>query len=412
MLPAGAQQAVVGELRLFLQDWDEAGQAARSRILASFVSHSSGKGVPDLELQFGQAASLFLTRITAWTRLTYMFGRCLHLQLKALGVFFYAPNNHSYLTEFLEAGGIMTLLEILAWKPTKEENKVEALHLLNSLSNAGRRYKEFICESYGVGIVAECFALSKKVETQKTARALLESLAHGNPKFQIQVYKALIGLLSCTSPNGQCLVLQTLHGIQATIKPADQSVVEPLLNLLRSLHPQVQIEAFELISELKHYEVRPALLKSLVELLKSPKQDVQRHKILQGPEMSKMTEPLPVFVQQAAAAKVIRNLAQSGEEISNELLTLGVVHHLLYAMGKQGHADTQRQASLALEYFVRTYPKVEEHAHRCMGAALFESFMCNPEDIYMKIDASQAEILQSNDVNISDVEKVSFINNE
>ncbi|XP_028857020.1 armadillo-like helical domain containing protein 1 isoform X6 [Denticeps clupeoides] len=264
----------------------------------------------------------------------------------------------------------------------------------------------------GVGIVAECFALSKKVETQKTARALLESLAHGNPKFQIQVYKALIGLLSCTSPNGQCLVLQTLHGIQATIKPADQSVVEPLLNLLRSLHPQVQIEAFELISELKHYEVRPALLKSLVELLKSPKQDVQRHKILQGPEMSKMTEPLPVFVQQAAAAKVIRNLAQSGEEISNELLTLGVVHHLLYAMGKQGHADTQRQASLALEYFVRTYPKVEEHAHRCMGAALFESFMCNPEDIYMKIDASQAEILQSNDVNISDVEKVSFINNE
>uniref|UniRef100_A0AAY4BD93 ARM repeat superfamily protein n=1 Tax=Denticeps clupeoides TaxID=299321 RepID=A0AAY4BD93_9TELE len=381
-----AQQAVVGELRLFLQDWDEAGQAARSRILASFVSHSSGKGVPDLELQFGQAASLFLTRITAWTRLTYMFGRCLHLQLKALGVFFYAPNN--YLTEFLEAGGIMTLLEILAWKPTKEENKVEALHLLNSLSNAGRRYKEFICESYGVGIVAECFALSKKVETQKTARALLESLAHGNPKFQIQVYKALIGLLSCTSPNGQCLVLQTLHGIQATIKPADQSVVEPLLNLLRSLHPQVQIEAFELISELKHYEVRPALLKSLVELLKSPKQDVQ------------------------SVSHNCRFVCHAFEEISNELLTLGVVHHLLYAMGKQGHADTQRQASLALEYFVRTYPKVEEHAHRCMGAALFESFMCNPEDIYMKIDASQAEILQSNDVNISDVEKVSFINNE
>lgn len=40
--------------------------------------------------------------------------------------------------------------------------------------------------------------------------------------------------------------------------------------------------ALELITELRHYEVRPALLKGLVALLKPVKDGVQKYKILEG----------------------------------------------------------------------------------------------------------------------------------
>ncbi|KAM6963048.1 armadillo-like helical domain containing protein 1 [Aplochiton taeniatus] len=369
------EQAAIGKVLNFLQEWDHGNKTVRSRMLTSFLDENTGMTCPELELEFAQVASLFLARLTAWMRLTYMFGTCLGLQLKAVGVFLSASSNHRYLIEFLEVGGVLTLLEILGQKQTKEEDQTEALRLLQIVSNAGRKYKELICESYGVRAIAECLAKSTTEETQETARALLESLAHGNPKYQSQVYRGLIALLPCTSPKAQQLVLQTLRIVQAIVRTAHPSIVEPLLNMLRSLHLEVQYEAIELITDLKEYEVRPVLLSGLVALLKPAKEGVQKHKILEDPEMTKMTESLPVFVQQAATSKAIRLLAQGSEELSQELLSLRVVHHLLYAMGNQEHADAQRQASLALEHFVRTYPVVEELVRRAMGSSLFAAFV-------------------------------------
>lgn len=51
--------------------------------------------------------------------------------------------------EFLEDGGVLTLLDILSHSQSKEEEKVEALRLLLTISDAGRKYKEVICESHG-----------------------------------------------------------------------------------------------------------------------------------------------------------------------------------------------------------------------------------------------------------------------
>ncbi|XP_010903289.2 armadillo-like helical domain containing protein 1 [Esox lucius] len=394
------------EVMSFLQEWDHGNKTVRSRMLTAFLNQNRGKTCPELELEFAQVASLFLARLTAWMRLTYMFGTCLGLQLQAVGVFLSAASNHCYLVEFLEVGGVLTLLEILGQKQTQEEDKTRALQLLQVISNAGREYKELICESYGVRVVAECLANSKTEESQQTGQALLESLAHGNPKYQNQVYKGLIALLPCTSPKVQQLVLQTLRIVQDLVKAAHPSIVEPLLNLLRSLNLEIQYEAIQLISDLRRYEVRPELLRGLVALLKPAKEGMQQHKILQDPEMTKMTESLPVFVQQAAAAKALRLLAQGSLELSQELLSLGVVHHLLYAMGNQEHADAQRQASLALEYFVRSFPVVEEVVHSILGASLFTAFMLNADTLYMKLDDIQADVLLSNSVTVSEVLEV------
>lgn len=51
--------------------------------------------------------------------------------------------------EFLEDGGVLTLLDILSHTHNKEKDKEDALRLLLTVSNAGRKYKEFICESRG-----------------------------------------------------------------------------------------------------------------------------------------------------------------------------------------------------------------------------------------------------------------------
>lgn len=42
-------------------------------------------------------------------------------------------------------------------------------------------------------------------------------------------------------------------------------------------------------------------------------------------------------------------LAKDNQEISQELLSLGVIQHLLHAMGNREHIDAQVQASLALK---------------------------------------------------------------
>uniref|UniRef100_A0A8C9XXB4 Armadillo like helical domain containing 1 n=1 Tax=Sander lucioperca TaxID=283035 RepID=A0A8C9XXB4_SANLU len=169
------------------------------RMLNTFLSQNTGKTFYKLELEFAQVASLFLARLTTWMRLTYMFGTFLGLQLKAIGIFLSVSGHDQYLMEFLEDGG---------------EEKSEALCFLLTVSNAGRKYKEIICESHGVKAIAECLAKSNTDETQEAAWALLESLSHGNPKYQNQIYKGLIALMTCTSPQAQQLILHTLHTVQ------------------------------------------------------------------------------------------------------------------------------------------------------------------------------------------------------
>lgn len=65
-----SNQASVAKL---LQEWDHGSKNVRSKILQDFIASNQGKTGPELDLEFAHAASLFLTRLTAWLRLTYPF---------------------------------------------------------------------------------------------------------------------------------------------------------------------------------------------------------------------------------------------------------------------------------------------------------------------------------------------------
>ncbi|XP_036611355.1 armadillo-like helical domain containing protein 1 [Trichosurus vulpecula] len=396
------EQAAISRLLSFLQEWDNAGKAARIHILDMFIRFNHSKTAPELEQEFSQGASLFLVRLTTWLRLTYMTGTCLNKLLRAIGIFLSAVSCNRYLVEFLEVGGVLTLLEILGLEKIKEEDKKEAILLLQMIANCGRKYKELICESYGVRSIAEFMAKSKCEDTQEEVQILLDALVHGNPKYQNQVYKGLIALVPCASPKAQQLSLQTLRIAQAIVGTVHPTIVDFLMGVLRTMHLEVQYEAIELIKDLIKTDVRTTLLKGLVALLKPSAKDTNKlqPKILQDPTVFQVSGHLPVFLQQAAAAKTIGVIARSSMAVAEELLALQVVSHLMYAMGNQDHSNGQRLASLTLEYFVQTFPIVEEHVHMAMGDSLFELFMSNAEDLYMNMDSIQADILASNKINI------------
>ncbi|MED6263644.1 hypothetical protein CHARACLAT_006603 [Characodon lateralis] len=392
-MSAHKEPSNIGRVLSFLREWDRGGSTVRCRMVNSFLGKNTGKSLYELELEFADVASLFLARLTTWMRLTYMQGTFLGLQLKAIGIFLSASCHDQYLMEFLDDGGVLTLLVILSQSETNEDDKAEALHLLLTISNAGRKYKEFICEKHGVKIVAECMTMSNTNHTQETGRALMESLSYGNPTYQDQVYKSLIDLMSCTSPKAQQLVLQALRAVQLKQKTAHHSIVKPLLNMLRSPHIEVQTAAINLILDLRHYNVRGLLLSGLVTLLRPIRTEEEQQPKTQETERIEITGSLPEFLQQAAAAKTIRLVAEKDKELSEELLHLGVIQQLLHAMGNRKHTDSQIQASLALKHLVHLFPEIQKHIEGVMGSTLFAAFISKADTLYMNMDERQAESL-------------------
>lgn len=396
------QQTSISRVMNILQEWDKGSKTVRKQILEDFVAQNQNKTGPELDQEFAQAGSLFLARLTAWLRLTYMSGYCLTEQLQTLAIFLSASSGHRFMAEFLEVGGILTLLEILGVKQGKDLDKTAALICLQHIANAGRKYKELICESYGIRAIAECLAKVKTDEAQDSCRNLLLMLAQGNPKFQGQVYKGLIALLPCSSPKAQQMAAHALRIVQPIVEQANPTIVEPLLHLLRTLHLEVQFEAIELIKELMNYDVADSLLSGLVGLLRPAVDDIKpRQELLEDTSVAKMNAPLPVFVQQAAAAKTIGILAGESILFAEKLIQKRVVHNLLFAMGNTDYADSQRQASITLEHFCRTFSIVDENVREAMGEILYDLFMSNPETLYINMNHVQADVLVSNKVNIT-----------
>ncbi|NXU79478.1 ARMD1 protein, partial [Oreotrochilus melanogaster] len=401
------EQEATQKLVVFLQEWDSAQKVVRNHILDNFIRSNEGKTEPELELEFSQGASLFLARLTVWLRMTYLFpcytyNTCLNKLLKSIGIFLSAASGHRYLTEFLEIGGIWILLEILRLNHLKEEDKRESVKLLQLITDAGRKYKELICESYGVQSLTEFLATSKSVEAQDDVQVLLDSLGCGNPKYQNQVYKGLVAVLPCASPRAQLLALQMLRAMQDVVGEVPSSFVESVLGVMCSAHLDVQYEALQLLKALMAHEIRPALLKGLVALLTPSRKNSFTFckEPAKDPTELSLREAMLVYIQQAAAAKAIGVLAKESAEVAEELIQLKVVHGLIVAVGNQDHMASQRHASTSLEYFVHTFPLVEEQVKAALGQAMFQHFMDSPKTWYIKMDPVQAEELISNIVDI------------
>ncbi|KAJ3218297.1 hypothetical protein HK099_005114 [Clydaea vesicula] len=141
--------------------WDQGNKKSREKILEEFITNNQNKTGPQLELELANGASLFLTRITTWLRLTDN-RRCIN------GIRDFGPTTS-------ERSNISYLKPKFITKYPKC-HKAEALRLLISIANSGRTFKEFICESYGVKSVSDCLSRTKSDIVGDYCRNLLHQL--------------------------------------------------------------------------------------------------------------------------------------------------------------------------------------------------------------------------------------------
>ncbi|XP_075280745.1 armadillo-like helical domain containing protein 1 isoform X2 [Opisthocomus hoazin] len=399
------EQEAIRKLMVFLQEWDNAHRAARSCILDNFIKSNDGKTEPELELEFSQGASLFLARLTAWLRMTYMYSTCLNKLLKSIGIFLSAASGRRYLIEFLEIGGVLILLEVLGLNHLKEEDKRESVRLLQLVADGGRKYKELICESYGVQSLAEFLATSSSAEAQEDVQVLLVSLGRGNPKYQNQVYRGLVAVLPCASPHAQQLALQALGAMQVGRGPGWGPRATVGFHACPSYPGGGQSRPPCPSSRRTRWERPPPPWCSPCWARCAPRTRSSsaqtRPPCARGsPCRCTFSRQLPQEPSGVYGLSRCSILAKESAEVAEELIQLKVVHGLVVAMGNLDHVASQRHASISLEYFVHTFPLVEECVKKALGHTLFQRFMDSPETWYTKMDPIQAEELASNIVDI------------
>ncbi|KAH6577734.1 hypothetical protein BASA62_000715 [Batrachochytrium salamandrivorans] len=399
--------------------WDRGNRAVRGKILREFVSSNDKKTGPQIEKEFSNGASLFLTRISAWLRLTYLLSYDLALQLRAITIFVSASSGSRFLSEFLEVGGILTVLEILTLTQAKEEDKSEALRLLQRVANNGRKYKEFICESFGVRQVTECLSKSRSEITQDYARNLLSELGMGNPKFQMQVFKGLQSLFTsqAVSPTAQQMSGQALRTLLPSIPSVPAGFIDPTLRLLKSPHIQVQYEGYEILKELfTRQELHDSLLKQLISILHNVVDDkndeinddrYRRNKSDQKGLVSQWSEAsaeeqkskdqiMSGYIQQAYVAKLLGLMSATSRELAERMIQLQLVGSLLNVIANVGHPESQRYAANTLIYIVGDFDYVGSALRGQMGSNFFELLENRPDTFYRELTKEQVRYLRRN----------------
>jgi len=227
------------QLQRELQRWDKGSKFVRAQMLKAFITRNTHKTGPQLEKELGNGASLFLTRVSSWLRLTHLLGFALSLQLDVITIFIAASSGHRFLIEFLEVGGVVTVLEILRnTERTKENDKLKALQLLLAIANAGRHYKEIVCEHSGAQVVVDTMIQCRDESLQEEARILLLNLGRGNPRFQVQVAESVLSLLGCGNAAAQRMGAQSTRQYMQTLPPGFDYVTS-CIPMLKSSDLQV-----------------------------------------------------------------------------------------------------------------------------------------------------------------------------
>ncbi|KAJ3372974.1 hypothetical protein GGF31_001511 [Allomyces arbusculus] len=404
--------------------WDRGSKSVRERILNDFIHSCRLKTGPQLEQELGLGASLFLTRISAWLRLTYLLNYNLAMQMEAISIFLSAAGGSRFLNEFLEIGGVLTLLEMISLPQVKERDKAMALKLLIHIASAGRKHKEFICECQGVRAISECLARSRFDLTQDHARHLLQELGSGNPKYLMQVYKTLLALL--TSPSSlvaQQMAGQALRALLPSIPTIHVSIVEATLALLKSPQLPLQHEGFEVLRQLlPRTNLQDAILAALIEILQMPVDDGEDdggQPSVRGKRGGRLkttlekTSPTPgdpmfptgdavahLYMQQSYAARLLGMMAASSAALAERMVHGGVLMGLVMTTANVKHPDSQKSAASLLQYLAQTVPTVPDLIRDQLGSTFYEFSVAKPDTYFRELNRDQVRYLRRNAVRL------------
>ena len=266
------------ELRLnaLIKQWDASSKYTRKRILDQFLQeYSSGDRVVDMERELGSSASLFLSRISSWLRITCCKEKESHqTTLHVISLFITGSPNTRFLLEFLQVGGLATLLQLL--KTTLDERiRQSILKIIRHIGSGGRSFKENICDNHGIEIIVE---IAEKASSDQL-RDVLIHLGFGNPNNAERIQKGLIQLLNVETSETKLMATyvsrQLLEKTSIFYTPAASDVSLFLPICFKNLqHPDlhVEYESLQLLRVLARTDVvksHDAILSCLLEWLKT-----------------------------------------------------------------------------------------------------------------------------------------------
>jgi len=225
----------------------------------------------------------------------------------------------------------------------------------------------------------------------------------GNPAYQLEVVKCLVGLLPTAFPGAQIMAAKVL-GKTIPLLPGEElsAVVEPALSLLMSLELQVQYEGCELIKELvKVTEVEHSLLVGLIAMLKPSASPTMGLSLTD--EMKSGADVL-FYSQQAAAAKTVGVLCTVYPVLVPTVVKLQCIHGLLYAMSNSKYTDSQLQAAGALEIVLSNSFGLVKAVRDSVGEVLFYSIMENRDEAFAVMSQTDLDLLAANTFHIDDTD--------
>eukprot|EP00002_Diphylleia_rotans_P027456 TRINITY_DN5500_c0_g1_i5.p1 TRINITY_DN5500_c0_g1~~TRINITY_DN5500_c0_g1_i5.p1 ORF type:complete len:597 (-),score=144.01 TRINITY_DN5500_c0_g1_i5:486-2276(-) len=397
------------QLMKLLREWDKGSKQTRERILQNFITNNANKTGPQLERELGNGASLFLTRISAWLRLTYLLGYSISLQLSSISIFVTASSGHRFLTEFVEVGGIMTVMEILTIEKILEVDKRQALHLLLSIANAGRKYKEMMCDNDGIRTLTDFLKLANDEETFDALRYLFHNLGTGNPRYVPPLQRALLSILPVQKAGAQKVAAQTLRFLTSQLPP-DQQFLQPIMDMFKSPDLQVQYEGIELLKKLITFgNLSESIIVNLIRLL-APNLDMfgATDSVDVMAASSSVSTRLPSianapqqrlipasYVQQATAAKVLGSFASLHNFLAKMIVDKDGVSGLMFAIANTSHLESQKNAGVALDILIEHYPEVLQAMEKQLGADFMRDFQGNKEVLFKSLSAERIEKLKA-----------------
>ncbi|TPX49801.1 hypothetical protein SeMB42_g00605 [Synchytrium endobioticum] len=421
--------------------WDMGGRYIRERILEEFLLANASKTGPQIERELGGGASLFLTRVTAWLRLTYLLGHDLSLQLRAIAVLVGAADAPRFMAEFLEIGGVLTIVEILGLKQISETDKADAVRLLLRIAQAGRPYKEFICDSYGIRAVGDCLAKSRSIDLQEPLRDLLVLLGTNNPKYTSQVFKVSLSLFTTNSPNPTCQQMSgiALRQLLPAIPSLTQTIVENFLTILKHPNPILQSTAYEILRELaKRPALHDFLLSQSIAVLKlavdpmgqehtdgldywirdptsasTSTAKTQAHgNCLPPTQVSNsgdknddyaammLEASMAVYQQQAHVAKLLGVFAATSDALGIRMVQMQVVSGLLNTIANIAYPKSQHFATNTLLFLTERHPVVAKTLLESMGENFYDLLQNKPDTFYRELNKEQVRFLRRNTVKV------------
>ncbi|KAJ1502656.1 hypothetical protein HMI54_008838, partial [Coelomomyces lativittatus] len=403
----GVKYNVIDFMKL-ASSWDRGSRTIREKILEEFIRSCKYKTAPQLELELSNGASLFLTRITSWLRLTFLLNYNISLQIEAITIFTSSSGGSQFLSEFIEIGGVLTLIEIITQPQIKERDKATALRALTFICAAGRKYKELICECKGIHATIECLSSCKLEISQDYARHLLQELGAGNPKFLMQVYRALLSLLtSSNSILAQLSAGQALRGILHNVTNIHTSIVDATVAMLKSPHFQLQQEGFEILRALIGRPVlQDVIIASLNETLQIVPEDSEeetnnnkksnKNKTSKESSDQQAQHHVALYMQQCYAIRLLGMMAALSPELVGKIVHAGVVLGTLLMISNIKHPESQAYASDFLFFLTQKSASVVELIKEHLGNTFYEFFSSKPDTFYKEFTKDQVRYLKRN----------------